>query len=61
VTSDGRREVVRNTDELKAWVIGIAEQIRAARRQVVEIIQVNQPPSKCRGCGMRGACGQRTD
>jgi CRISPR-associated exonuclease Cas4 len=59
VTGDGRREIVRNTDELRAWVLGIAGQLRAARRQVAEIIQVRQPPVKCRSCGMREHCGQR--
>jgi CRISPR-associated exonuclease Cas4 len=60
VFGDGRREIVRNTDELRARVIGIAEQIRAARRQMAEIIQVSQPPAKCQGCGMRWVCGLAT-
>jgi CRISPR-associated exonuclease Cas4 len=60
VTGDGRREIVRNTDVLRAWVLGIADQIRTARRDLTEIIQVRQPPVKCRGCGVRGACGQRS-
>jgi CRISPR-associated exonuclease Cas4 len=60
VTGDGRREIVRNTDELRAWVLKIADQIRASRRQVAEIIQVHPPAAKCRGCGMRKNCGQAT-
>jgi CRISPR-associated exonuclease Cas4 len=59
VTGNGSREIVRNTDELRAWVLGIAEQIRTARGDLAEIIQVSQPPTKCRGCGVRKACGQR--
>ncbi len=37
VTSDRRHEIVPNTDELRAWVLGMAGQIRAARRQLAEI------------------------
>ena len=59
VTGDGKREVVRNTDELRARVLAIADQIRAARKQMAEIIQVRQPPAKCRGCAVRDSCGQR--
>ena len=59
VTGDGQRVKVENTDELRAWVHSVADQIRAARRQVAEIIHVNQPAAKCRGCGMRESCGQR--
>jgi len=51
VTGDGRREIVANTDELRAWVLDIADQIRAARRQMAESIQVRQPAPKCRTCG----------
>ncbi len=60
VTGDGRREIVRNTNELRACVLDIADKIRAVRWQVAEIIQVRQPPAKCRGCGVREACEQRT-
>ena len=59
VTGDGTRHRIENTDELRAWVLGVADQIRAARRQVAEIIQVNPPPAKCRACGQRANCGQR--
>jgi CRISPR/Cas system-associated exonuclease Cas4 (RecB family) len=58
VTGDGKRELVRNTDELRAWVLGIAEQIRAGRRQAVETIRVNQPAAKCRECGVWTSCVQ---
>jgi CRISPR-associated exonuclease Cas4 len=59
VTGQGERHRIENTDELRAWVLGVADQIRAARRQLDREIQVNQPPAKCRGCGMRAGCGQR--
>jgi CRISPR-associated exonuclease Cas4 len=59
VTGDGTREIVPNTDELRAWVLDAAERIRAARRGLAEIIQVSQPAAKCRGCGVRASCGQR--
>ena len=32
VTGDGGRERVKNTEELRAWVLGVAEQFREARR-----------------------------
>jgi CRISPR/Cas system-associated exonuclease Cas4 (RecB family) len=60
VTGDGKREIVRNTDELRARVLEVADQIRARRRHLVEIIQVTQPAAKCRGCGVRKSCEQRT-
>jgi CRISPR-associated exonuclease Cas4 len=59
VTGDGIRGIVRNTEELRTWVLQIADQIRAAKRQVAEIIRVNQPAATCRACGMRRHCGQR--
>lgn len=55
----GERVKVENTPELRAWVLDVADQIRAARKQVEKMIQVSQPPAKCRGCGVREACGQR--
>ena len=55
VLGDGRLEVVRNTDELRTSVLCIADEIRTARRHMAEIIQVSQPPAKCRGCGVRVA------
>jgi CRISPR-associated exonuclease Cas4 len=60
VKGDGRREMVENTPETRAWVLGIAEQIRAARREIEKPIPVRQPAAKCRACGMREACGQRS-
>lgn len=57
-TGSGRREVVPNTDELRAWVLDVADQIRAAREEIEQMIPVNQPPAKCRACGMRRRCGQ---
>jgi CRISPR-associated exonuclease Cas4 len=59
VTGDGQRHLIENTPELRAWVLEIADKIRAARRQVAEIIQVNPSPGQCRSCGMREHCGQR--
>lgn len=60
-TGDGRREKVENSDQIRAWVLGIADEIRAARRRVRQTITVNPPPAKCHKCGMRAHCGQRTD
>ena len=50
---------VENTPELRAWVLGVAKQIRAARRELGREIPVKQPAGKCRACGMREGCGQR--
>ena len=61
VLGDGQRHRVENTAELRAQVLAIAEQIRAAKPDLAEIIQVCQPASKCRGCGVREACGQRNE
>lgn len=60
VLGDGTRHEVKNTPELRGWVLNIAEQIRAARRQIGASIPVRQPPAKCRACGMREGCGQRS-
>jgi hypothetical protein len=58
VTGDGTRHRIDNTDELRAGVLDVADQIRAAQRQMVEIIHVNPRPSQCRACGQRGNCGR---
>jgi CRISPR-associated exonuclease Cas4 len=58
VLGDGTRERVENTDDLRAWVLGVADQIRAARAAVGEAIPVDPRPGQCRRCGMRGHCGQ---
>jgi CRISPR-associated exonuclease Cas4 len=51
---------IENTPELRAWVLDIAEQIRAARRQIRQPIPVRQPAAKCRKCGFREGCNQKT-
>jgi CRISPR/Cas system-associated exonuclease Cas4 (RecB family) len=56
----GKRVRVENTAELREWVLSIVEQIRAARRQIKETIEVRQPAAKCRACGMREGCRQRS-
>ena len=58
VTGDGTRHLAENTAELRTWVLRIVDQIRVARRQMAETIQVSQPPAKCRTCGQRDNCGQ---
>ena len=58
VCGDGTRHVTENTKELRAWVLELAGQIRAARARIATPIQVNAKPSQCRQCGMRGHCGQ---
>ncbi|QDV39234.1 CRISPR-associated protein Cas4 [Tautonia plasticadhaerens] len=59
VTGNGERVKIENTEELRTWVLDVADQIRAARRQVDEAIPVNPRPAQCRSCGMREHCGQR--
>ena len=55
VCGDGTRHRIENTTELRAWVLELAGQIRAA---VMVPIQVNPVRGQCRPCGMRGHCGQ---
>jgi CRISPR-associated exonuclease Cas4 len=59
VLGNGHREKVENTPEIREWVLGIAEQIRAARREIEREIPVRQPAAKCRSCGVREDRGQR--
>lgn len=61
VLGNGQRIRVENTPELRAWVLEIAEKVRQVKRQPHAPITVNQPPAKCRGCGMREGCIQRSD
>jgi CRISPR-associated exonuclease Cas4 len=58
VCGDGTRHLVENTEDLRAWVLEVADQIRAARRRIAEPIQVQPKPGQCRPCGMRGHCRQ---
>ena len=58
VTGNGARHRIENTDELRAWVLGLAGQIRTARAAVTVPIPVNPKPGQCRPCGVRGHCGQ---
>jgi CRISPR-associated exonuclease Cas4 len=58
VCGDGTRHRIENTDDLRAWALGIAEQIRAARAAVRQPIRVKPVPGQCRPCGVREHCGQ---
>ena len=58
VSGDGTRHRIDNTEELRAWVLDLAGQIRAARREVDQPIPVHPKPGQCRSCGQRGNCGQ---
>jgi len=60
VLKTGERVSVTNTLELRRWVLAIADQVRAARRNLDQPIPVRQPPAKCRACGIRNACAQRS-
>jgi CRISPR-associated exonuclease Cas4 len=58
VCGDGKRYRVENTEELRAWVLDLAEKVRSARRQVERQIPVNPKPGQCRPCGLRAHCNQ---
>jgi CRISPR-associated exonuclease Cas4 len=59
VGGDGTRHHVANTAELRAWVLEIAQQIRAARGAIRQPIPVEPWPGQCRVCSMREHCQQR--
>jgi CRISPR-associated exonuclease Cas4 len=58
VLGDGTRHRIDNTEELRAWVLDIADQILAARKVVTAPIPVNPTPGQCRSCSQRRNCGQ---
>jgi CRISPR-associated exonuclease Cas4 len=58
VSGDGSRHRIENTDDLRAWVLSLAAEIRAARAAVDQPILVEPPPGQCRSCGQRKNCGQ---
>jgi hypothetical protein len=58
VCGDGSRHRLENTAELRAWVLDLAGQLRAARAIVDPPILVHPVPSQCRPRGMRGHSGQ---
>ncbi len=58
VCGDDARHRIDNTEELRAWVLDLAGQIRTARARVGEVIPVEPTPGQGRRCGMRGHCGQ---
>ena len=58
VCGDGSRHRIENSDDLRAWVLEMAGQIRAARAVVAQPIPVEPVPGQCRLCGMRGHCSQ---
>jgi CRISPR-associated exonuclease Cas4 len=58
VARDGRRERVKNTEELREKVLRIAAEIREARRHVEEEIRASPQKWQCRVCGSRSRCRQ---
>jgi CRISPR-associated exonuclease Cas4 len=58
VTGDGLRHRIDNSDELRAWVLGMVEQIRRLRQTIDQPVPVHPPAWQCRPCGMRGHCRQ---
>jgi CRISPR/Cas system-associated exonuclease Cas4 (RecB family) len=58
VLGDGTRQMIENTADLRAWVLTVADQIRAARARIAQPIPVDPTPGQCRSCGVRRHCGQ---
>lgn len=58
VCGDGTRYRVENTEQLRDWVVDVADQIRAARKRVRDQISVSPKPGQCRPCGHRSQCRQ---
>jgi CRISPR-associated exonuclease Cas4 len=58
VCGDGARHRIENTDDLRAWVLTMAGEIRSLRAAPDQPIEVRPKPGQCRPCGMRGHCGQ---
>ncbi len=58
VCGDGTRHQIDNTPELRALVLDLAAQIRAARANVAQPIPVRPVAGQCTPCGMRAHCGQ---
>lgn len=58
VCGDGTRHRIDNDEALRAWVLDLAGQIRAARAALRVPIPVTPAPGQCKPCGMRSQCGQ---
>jgi CRISPR-associated exonuclease Cas4 len=58
VCGDGSRHRIENSNELRAWVLEMAGQIRVAKAAVGQPISVNPVHGQCPPCGVRGHCGQ---
>ncbi len=59
VLGDGRREKIRNTNQLRERVLDITAQIRKARSDLRQPLRVVTTPAKCRACAQRQNCDQR--
>ena len=58
VTGDGKRKRISNSDELRARVLDVARQVRAARHQVEVELAASPERWQCRACGQRSRCRQ---
>ena len=58
VCGDGTRHQVDNTEELRAFVLEVVGQIRAAKASVTTSIPVTPVRGQCAPCGVRQHCGQ---
>ena len=59
VLGDGTRHRIGNTEELRAWALGLVARIRAARAEATRPVPVSPSPGQCRRCGVRGRYSQR--
>jgi CRISPR-associated exonuclease Cas4 len=50
VGGDRKRHRVESDERLRAWVLALADEIRAARSAMAEPIAVNPSPGQCRPC-----------
>src|SRR3954452_17432693 len=56
VTGDGSRKQIANSEKLRGRVLGIARQVRAARRQVAFELKASPERWQCQACGQRSRC-----
>jgi CRISPR-associated exonuclease Cas4 len=57
VCGDGTRHRIENTDELRTFVLEVADHIPVARRQVDVPSPVKPVLGQCRNCGVRNHYG----
>jgi CRISPR-associated exonuclease Cas4 len=59
VLGDGRRVKIPNTEDLRAWVLAMAADIRQHRQRLDVVLPPSANPRHCLGCGQRDQCTVR--